>query len=232
MTVIECKNLSLGYDGKNVLSDINFKLSEGDYLCIVGENGSGKTTLMKGLLGFIKPYSGEIKINEPQVGYLPQQTDIQRDFPVTVREVILSGCLGAHPYNPFYTKKDKEKVSATANKLELSGLLDKCFQELSGGQRQRVLIARALCAAGNLLILDEPAAGLDTAITNEIYLLIESLNKNDKMTVVMVSHDINTSVRYASHILHIGSDSADFYTTDGYKKSHGTPEISGGDKNE
>ncbi len=219
MPIITCKNLSLGYGGKEVIKDISFELGVGDYLCIVGENGSGKTTLMKGLLGLIKPIKGQIQINEPKIGYLPQQTTLQRDFPVTVREVILSGCLSSHRFNPFYTKKDRAMSDAVAKKLELTPLMNSSYLELSGGQQQRVLIARALCAAGNLLILDEPAAGLDPIITNEIYETVEKLNKEDKMTVIMVSHDIKASVKYASHILHIGNSSAYFATVKEYKAS-------------
>ena len=231
MAVIRCENVSLGYEGKNIINNISFSLSGGDYLCIVGENGSGKTTLMKGLLGFIKPYSGKITLEKSKIGYLPQQTGIQRDFPVTVNEVILSGCLGKHRFNPFYTKKDKELADAMAEKLELGGLKNKCYQELSGGQQQRVLIARALCAAENLLVLDEPAAGLDPVITNEIYEIIHTLNKRDNMTVVMVSHDIKAALKYAGYILHIDNDSTFFGTVDEYKISHNSGRLIGGDIN-
>ncbi len=231
MAVIRCENVSLGYEGKNIINNISFSLSGGDYLCIVGENGSGKTTLMKGLLGFIKPYSGRITLEKSKIGYLPQQTGIQRDFPVTVNEVILSGCLGKHRFNPFYTKKDRELADAMAEKLELGGLKNKCYQELSGGQQQRVLIARALCAAENLLVLDEPAAGLDPVITNEIYEIIHTLNKRDNMTVVMVSHDIKAALKYAGYILHIDNDSTFFGTVDEYKTSHNSGRLMGGDIN-
>ncbi len=231
MCVINCENLSLGYNGKEIIKDLSFKVNKGDYLCIVGENGSGKTTLMKGLLGLIKPYGGKIEINENRIGYLPQQTTAQRDFPVTVKEVVLSGCLSGHKHNPFYTKKDKETCDAMLKKLELSDIKNKCYQEISGGQQQRVLIARALCAAGNLLILDEPAAGLDMAITNEIYDIISNLNKKDKMTVIIVSHDIEASLKYASHILHINHNLALFSTCGEYKLSLGKENATGGDLN-
>ncbi len=232
MAVINCENLSLGYEGKNIINNISFSLSKGDYLCIVGENGSGKTTLMKGLLGFIKPYSGTITLDKSKIGYLPQQTGIQKDFPVTVNEVILSGCLAKHNINPFYTRKDKELANAMAQKLELESIKDKCYQELSGGQQQRVLIARALCAAENLLVLDEPAAGLDPIITNEIYEIIKSLNAEDHMTVVMVSHDINAALKYASHILHIDNDYTFFGTVKEYVANHVSGRLTGGVGNE
>jgi len=229
MPIIECSGLSLGYNKKEIIKDISFSLEKGDYLCIVGENGSGKSTLMKGLLKLIKPYKGTISVNEPKLGYLPQQTMIQKDFPVTVSEVVLSGTLANHGINPFYTKKDKSIAETIMQKLELSAIKNKCYQELSGGQQQRVLIARALCAAGNLLILDEPASGLDPIIRNEIYEVICNLNKKDKMTVIMVSHDIKTSLKYATHILHIGNNCANFYTAENYKTSHYAKEFLGGE---
>ena len=232
MKIVTCENLSLGYEGKNIVHNISFSINKGDYLCIVGENGSGKTTLMRGLLNLIKPYSGKITINDSKIGYLPQQTSVQKDFPVTVIEVILSGCHWQNSWSPFYTKKDKLKVYEIAKKLEITEILKKSYQELSGGQQQRVLIARALCAAGNLLILDEPASGLDPIITNEIYELIDKLNKEDSMTVIMVSHDIKASVKYASHILHIGNNGAYFMNVDDYKSSAGAKDFLGGEHNE
>jgi len=232
MPIIECKNLSLGYDGEEIVKNISFSLNKGDYLCIVGENGSGKSTLMKGLLGFIKPYSGEINIAEPKIGYLPQRSGVDKDFPVTVNEIVLSGCLASHRINPFYTSGDKKTADSIIHKLELDSIKDRCYQELSGGQKQRVLIARALCAAGNLLILDEPAAGLDPIITKEIYDIIFSLNQKDKMTVIMVSHDIKSAISYASHILHIGNSSAYFCSCDEYKKSRDAHFFTGGEVSE
>ena len=201
MPVIKCDNVTLGYEGKNVIENISFEISNGDYLCIVGENGSGKSTLMKGLLGLIKPYSGKIDVNCTEVGYLPQQTQIQRDFPASVHEIVISGCLNKKRFFPFYTKKDYDTAENAMAKMELTSLKKACYQDLSGGQQQRVLLARALCATGNLLILDEPAAGLDPIITGELYSLIFSLNRKDGITVVMVSHDIKSSLEYATHII-------------------------------
>lgn len=216
MTILECEKLSLGYEGRQVINELSFSLKKGSYLCVVGENGSGKTTLLKGLMGFIKPYSGKIKINDAKIGYLPQQTHDKEDFPVSVREVIMSGCLASHRLLPFYNRKDKERAKQNAMKLDILPIMDKSFNELSGGQRQRVLLARALCAAGNLLILDEPVQGLDPVITKELYSIIHKLNKDDKMSVIMISHDVKEAVKYADHILHIGHDSAFFGTTDEY----------------
>lgn len=231
MTIIKCENLSLGYEGKPIINDISFSLAKGDYLCVVGENGSGKTTLLKGLLGFIKPFGGIIDIKNAKIGYLPQQTTEQGDFPVSAYEVILSGCLRHSRLLPFYTKKDKEKAYNAAEKMEISSLLNKCYRELSGGQKQRVLLARALCATGNLLILDEPVQGLDPVITADMYNLIHNLNKNDGITIVMISHDINASMKYASHILHIGNGFSFFGTREEYKKTSYPDKFSGGDTN-
>lgn len=220
MHIINYDNVSLGYDGKNILENISFSANAGDYICIVGENGSGKTTLTKGLMGLIKPYKGKIELNCDRIGYLPQQTALQKDFPASVYEIILSGCLNNHKFIPFYTKKDKETANSAIKKMEIESLKKKSFQELSGGQQQRVLLARALCATGGLLVLDEPAAGLDPIITNELYSLIFELNRKDNTTVIMVSHDIEASCRYATHILHIKDNSSYYFgTVSDYKKT-------------
>ncbi len=229
MSIVKCENLSLGYEGNPIIKDISFSLCEGDYLCVVGENGSGKTTLLKGLLGFIKPFGGIIDIKNAKIGYLPQQTTEQSDFPVSAYEVILSGCLCRSRLLPFYTKRDKKKAYSAAEKMEISSLMNRCYRELSGGQKQRVLLARALCAAGNLLILDEPVQGLDPVITADMYNLIHNLNKNDGITIIMISHDINASLKYASHILHIGNGFSFFGTNKEYKLTSYPDKFSGGD---
>lgn len=236
MPLISCENVSLAYEGKTIVSGINFTVSAGDYLCIVGENGSGKTTLMKALLGLKSPSEGKIifgeGLNKKSVGYLPQQTAVQRDFPASVREIVLSGCVGKSGFKPFYGKEDKLRAEENMKKLGISDIQNKCYRELSGGQQQRVLLARALCAAHKLIILDEPAAGLDPLVTQEMYSVIRSLNKNDKMTVIMVSHDINEAVKYASHILHIGEKPLFFGKTNDYLLSDACGVLSGGGENE
>ena len=207
MALIEVKNLSLGYDSQVIVRDLNFTVNSGDYLCVVGENGSGKTTLMKTLLNLQEPISGEIKtgdgLKKNEVGYLPQQTVVQRDFPASVKEIVLSGCQGRLGIRPFYTKEDRRLAKENMERMNITALADRCYRELSGGQQQRVLLARALCATRKVLLLDEPVAGLDPIVTAEMYSLIQDLNR-EGITVIMISHDIAAAIRYASHILHIG----------------------------
>lgn len=207
MALIECSNVSLGYEGKPIVTGLNFEVNEGDYLCIIGENGSGKSTLMKALLGQKSVVSGKISfdksLDRKEIGYLPQQTVVQKDFPASVREIVLSGCLNGCGIRPFYSSAQKKKAAESMERLGISELSDKCYRELSGGQQQRVLLARALCATKKLLILDEPVAGLDPIVTQNLYSLIKEINSNG-ITVIMVSHDMQAAVEYASHILHIG----------------------------
>lgn len=201
--MIKCVDLDVGYDGKKILSGLNFELNDGDYLCVVGENGSGKTTLIKTILGLVPLLGGSIYgLNKNDVGYLPQISDIQKDFPATVEEVVLSGCKNSFP---FYSKREKELARINMDKTGVSNLLKCSFNELSGGQRQRVLLARALCASKKILLLDEPVAGLDPKATVMMYETIYRLNKDDGLTVVMITHDLDKSLEYASHILDIGS---------------------------
>ena len=210
MAQLICKDLSLGYEGHAILSGLSFSVSAGDYLCIVGENGSGKSTLMKTILGLQKPLAGSIEwgggLKNSEIGYLPQQTAVQRDFPATVWEIVLSGCQARAGRRPFYSRQDKALARENMDKMDVTQFARRCYRELSGGQQQRVLLARALCATRKLLLLDEPVTGLDPKVTLELYQLIERLNRQDKVTVIMISHDISSTVRYASHILHIGQN--------------------------
>lgn len=224
MTVqLECKNLTLGYEGSVVTEGINFTVNEGDYLYILGENGSGKSTLIKALLGLKPQMSGEINLHaglvRNEIGYLPQQTVVQRDFPASVKEIVLSGCITRSGLRPFFKASEKKLAESMMKRLEIENLANRCYRELSGGQQQRVLLARALCAARKLLLVDEPVTGLDPKAANEMYELIADLNKNDGITIIMVSHDINAAVKYASHILHIGSTQLFFGSKDNYIKS-------------
>lgn len=221
MPQLECINLSLGYDGKTIVGGLSFAVNAGDYLCIVGENGSGKSTLVKTLLSLNRPLSGEIRFSEglsnSSIGYLPQQTEHRRDFPASVREIVLSGCLSGR-FIPFYTKEQKQRALDALKRVGISELKNRSYRELSGGQQQRVLLARTLCAADKMLLLDEPAAALDPAATAELYDIVKTLNRRDNITVIMVSHDIAAAIKYADHILHIG-EKIFFGTTEQYLRS-------------
>lgn len=220
--LLDCRDAALGYEGKPVWEHLNFQVRSGDYVCIVGENGSGKSTLVKSLLGLLHPMAGEIvrspSLHSGAIGYLPQQTKAQKDFPATVTEVVRSGFLSSRGMRFFYTPKEKSAALMHMGKLGVLELKDRCYRELSGGQQQRVLLARALCATQKMLLLDEPVSGLDPKVTAEMYTLIEKLNREDGITVIMVSHDVAAAVRYASHILHIG-DTVFFGTKADYLQS-------------
>lgn len=223
MAQISVRGVSLGYEGKTVVRDLNFTVDRGDYLCIVGENGSGKSTLIKALLRLIPPLAGTIEtgggLSASKIGYLPQQTPVQKDFPASAWEIVLSGCLSRCGLRPFYTGEEKGLAKANMERLGITSLARQCYRELSGGQQQRVLLARALCATRLMLLLDEPAAGLDPKVTGEMYALVEKLNREDGITILMVSHDIPSAIRYASHILHLGVEPPFFGTTPEYLSS-------------
>ena len=236
MSQLSCRQLSLGYDGREILHDLSFEVNAGDYLCIVGENGSGKSTLMRTILGLQSPIRGNVLTGDGlapnEIGYLPQQTVVQRDFPASVWEIVLSGCQSRCGLRPFYNRAEKQLAMENIEKMGLIPLMKRCYRELSGGQQQRVLLARALCATRKILLLDEPVSGLDPKVTAEMYHLIESLNKNDGITVIMISHDIAAAVKYASHILHIGA-AVFFGTKEEYLNSnisHGFTDVEGGER--
>ena len=220
MAYLTVQNLSVGYDGHPVAEGISFTVSAGDYLCVVGENGSGKSTLMKTLLRLQEPLSGQIMpgdgLQRNEIGYLPQKTAVQRDFPASVREIVRSGCQGRCGLRPFYNREEKALAEEAMERMGIAALAERCFRELSGGQQQRVLLARALCATRKLLLLDEPVAGLDPKATAELYELIASLNR-EGVAILMVSHDL-AAVDYASHILHVG-DRLFFGTREAYLES-------------
>lgn len=235
--IFECKDVTLGYENKVVAKNLNFKIDQGDYLCVVGENGTGKSTLIKTLLGLIKPLNGEVIANvkgknHKGVGYLPQQTQAQKDFPASVWEVVLSGVLNNDHRCPFYNKKDKAEAEKNMEKLNILDLKKRCYRELSGGQQQRVLLARALCATDSVLILDEPVTGLDPAASMELYETIKDLNKKENVTIIMVSHDIKNALNYATHILHLEQENDFFGTVEEYKKSNVSNMFLGGAAND
>ena len=227
MKLIEVKNVRLAYDGVTILDNINFYVNQGDYFCIVGENGSGKSTLMRAILS-LKPISGgEIVmngINSREIGYLPQRIKTRRDFPASIYEVVISGCGGS---TLFYKEEHKKKAAEAIARVGLTGMEKRCFSELSGGQAQRVLLARALCAAKSMILLDEPVAGLDPEATSDMYDCVESLNR-DGMTVIMISHDITSVLKYATRILHVGNNTSFLCDRDAYIKHIEAIEKEGG----
>ncbi len=207
MAILTCEHLTLGYDGREIVRDLNFSVGAGDYLCILGENGSGKSTLMKTILGLQSPIGGSVVTGEGlhpnEIGYLPQQTALQKDFPASVKEVVLSGCQARCGLRPFYSREEKRLAEQNMERLRITELANRCYRELSGGQQQRVLLARALCATKKMLLLDEPVSGLDPKATADLYEQIAELHR-DGITIVMISHDIAAAIQAASHILYIG----------------------------
>ena len=204
--LVRCRDAGLGYDNKALIEHFDFQVYMGDYVCIVGENGSGKSTLLKTLLGLIKPVSGEVvlahAIQNGAVGYLPQQTQVQRQFPASVMEVVLSGFLNHSRRSPFFRKEEKRIAYRNLTRPEIADLAKQCYGKLSGGQQQRVLLARALCAARDILVLDEPVTGLDPIAAEKLYEHLRKLHK-EGMAIVMVTHDIRSAVTEADHILHM-----------------------------
>jgi len=215
MKILECKKLSIGYNDKAICKDINLEVDKGQYICIIGENGCGKSTLLKTILGLNKPVSGKVvfdkNFNKAFVGFLPQQSAMQRDFPATVKEVVLSGFINKMKYRPFYSKEEKEKALGYCKYLGINDLYNKSYRELSGGQQQRVLLARALCATDELLVLDEPTNALDVRSRNKLYELISDLNKNG-LTIIMVSHNIEKVINDVTHVIYL-KDKPEFIGT-------------------
>lgn len=209
MTQITCRDLTIGYGSRIILKHLNFTVNEGDYLCIIGENGSGKSSLMRTILNLQNPISGQIlyhhQIQKNGIGYLPQQTSRQKDFPASVREIVLSGCDRRSGFHPFYHASDKKRAAKALRQLNITHLAHRCYRELSGGQQQRVLLARALCATEKILFLDEPVSGLDPEVTADFYALIRRLNRREGITILMISHDLQATAADATHILHLGT---------------------------
>ena len=231
MSYISCKNVYLRYENTSVVEDLNFEVEAGDYLCIVGENGSGKSTLIKSMLGLKETAGGHLHfgdgVTSKNIGYLPQQTTAQKDFPASVYEVVMSGCINKKGGRIFFSKEQKKLAEENMRILDILSLKNKCYRELSGGQQQRVLLARALCAADKMILLDEPVNGLDPVVTSEFYTLLRKLNKQYGITVIMVSHDLFAAVNNATHILHLSKrgsffgETAEYLNSDIYKKFSG-----------
>ena len=207
MPQIVCENLTLGYGGETIVEGLTFSVDAGMYLCVVGENGAGKSTLMKTILGLHTPLSGRVAfgdgLRQREIGYLSQQTDVQKDFPASVREIVLSGFQGRMGFRPFYKREEKERAAQNMERMGIAGLSDRCYRDLSGGQQQRVLLARALCATEKLLLLDEPVSGLDPVVTADMYRIIGELHQSG-VTIVMITHDVAEALPCATHILHLG----------------------------
>ncbi|MBR4908159.1 MAG: ABC transporter ATP-binding protein [Acidaminococcaceae bacterium] len=220
--IIICQDLKLGFGANILVEHLSFTIEKGSYLCIVGENGVGKSTLLRAILGLLKPLSGSIILGEGlqrrEIGYLPQQTFVQRDFPASVREVVLSGCQGRCGLRPFYNREEKQIAEKAMEQMEITGLAETCYRDLSGGQQQRVLLARALCASDKLLVLDEPVSGLDPKMAETMYRLVACINRDMGITIIMISHDVREAIPYATHILHMDKDYF-FGTAEAYRES-------------
>lgn len=233
MALIKTENLTLSYENMTVIKDMSFEVNSGDYLCIVGENGSGKSTLVKALLSLKKPLEGSITfgdgLKKNEIGYLPQQTNAQRDFPASVSEVVISGCLNSRGIRPFYTARERRIADENIERLGITELKKRSYRELSGGQQQRVLLARALCATKKLLLLDEPVSGLDPMVTAEMYELIAKINQSG-VTVIMVTHDTSAALKYAGSILCMREDGWFFGSLGEFLASDAADFLKGGEK--
>ncbi len=235
MSLISTSNLTLAYDGAEVVKNLNIHIDNGDYVCIVGENGSGKSTLAKAIVGLITPVSGKIdfdsSISTKNIGYMPQQTNVHNDFPASVYEIVMSGFLGKLNILPFYQKKHKQKADTILKTLGIYQFKKCCYNKLSGGQKQRVLLARALCATDSVLVLDEPASSLDPIITSEFYDILNKLNKQNKITIIMISHDTSIIKKYATKVIHLSDNKYIFDTSDNYIASEFGKNYIGGELN-
>jgi len=220
MALITCEKACFAYEGRNIIQNLDLQIERGEYLCVIGENGSGKSTLIKGLLGLLPPVRGKVSygdgLTRSEIGYLPQRTDVQNDFPASVWEVVTSGCRGR---SLFLNAQMRRTAQQNIDLLGISGIRNRSFMELSGGQQQRALLARALCATRSLLLLDEPVAGLDPLVTREMYDVISMLHSRQKLTVVMISHDISTALTSADRILHMSQNGIFLGTPDEYRQS-------------
>ena len=232
--LITCSHVDFGYENHDAVIDLNMEVCPSDYLCIVGENGSGKSTLIKGILGLLKPTGGSLKIDEDLrrtgIGYLPQQTAAQRDFPASVREVVLSGCLSRRGSRPFYSREEKQLAAENMRRLGIEDLGRRCYRELSGGQQQRVLIARALCATRRMLILDEPVTGLDPSAIQDFYHLVRQLNREEHVTILMVTHDVGNVLQEAGKVLHLKQRVLFYGTAEDYRASEAGRLFLGGER--
>ncbi|HIP51781.1 MAG TPA: ABC transporter ATP-binding protein [Campylobacterales bacterium] len=226
MSIIEIKNLSFSYDKQKILEDINLSVKEKDFLAIIGPNGGGKSTLLKLMLGINSIKDGSIhtfgevpKKNLAKIGYVPQNTNVNTDFPITVSEVVLMGHIGTK--RPLFGYANEEKMCALGalSQVGMEKYANEKIGSLSGGQRQRVMIARALCAHPQILILDEPTASIDVEGQKQIYELLQELNSY--ITIIVVSHDISVIMQYANTVVHINK-TLSFHDVSNLKKESKT----------
>lgn len=222
MALITLENVTIAFEGVVAVQDVNLTIERGDYLVIVGENGSGKSTLIRAILGLVRPQKGRVVygdgLRRNQIGYLPQQTESQRDFPASVEEVVLSGCVNRMGRRPFYSAAQRRLAEEKMRLLDVERFRKKSYRTLSGGQQQRVLLARALCATDCILLLDEPVTGLDPETTEELYSIIRDLNRKHGVTIAMVSHDLQGAMRDAGKVLVMNRGADYFGSTEGYWK--------------
>ena len=219
MSLLEINNLVLGYEKQTIINNISFEVNNNDFILIVGSNGVGKSTLVKGILGLIKPLSGEINYNDLKkkfVGYMPQETKVDANFPASVKEIVLSGLLNNMGFRPFYNKEDKKRLDEVLSILHIENLKNKSFSELSGGQRQKVLLARSLCATKKLLILDEPSNNLDQQSKAEFYTTLKHLNEGHNIAIIMITNDIDNDSLIGNKVLALKTDGYTFTSTDEY----------------
>jgi len=224
MALITVADVTITYDGLVAAENVSFSINKGDYLVIVGENGSGKSSIMKAMLGLVRPRSGKIAYGDgfarTSIGYLPQQTQAQRDFPASVEEVVLSGCVSRLGRRFFFSKEDKSRSERAMEMLDITSMRKKPYRDLSGGQQQRTLLARALCATDSLLLLDEPVTGLDPAATDELYAIVRRLNEEQGVAIAMVSHDLRDALRDARTVLVMDRGVSFFGSADEYAQTH------------
>ena len=224
MALITVKNVTITYEGLVAAENVSFHIDRGDYLAIVGENGSGKSSIMKAVLGLVRPRGGSIVygdgLTRTAIGYLPQQTQAQRDFPASVEEVVQSGCVGRMRGRLLFNQGDKARVRRAMERLDIWSMRKKAYRNLSGGQQQRALLARALCATDLLLLLDEPVTGLDPAATEELYAIIRRLNAEEGVAVAMVTHDVQVGLRDAKSVLVMDRGVSFFGSAEAYAQKY------------
>ena len=251
--IVKIKDLTIRYGNANeAVKNVSFDIEKGDFLLIVGENGSGKSTLIKGILGLLPASSGSIEFlgdTAKKIGYLPQANEISGDFPARVSEVVLSGYTGKKGLFSFYSARDKKKATEILKYLDIMQLWNKSVRELSGGERQKVLLARALvsatycgvctekncscheetfCHTNGLIVLDEPSNGLDPVANSNLYLTLDRLRRDKGMTVVMVSHLVDSASMYANKVLHMDNGIKFFGSRDSYLETEAGKRFSKG----